>query len=278
MARKIITGATLPFGKRITILGQTVDVDETSLKCGVKAIAGFSLLRLANCHSAVAMKLPKWGAQFIRFEVAPGDPQISQGWRAELRDMYVAKNGEEVWYQFSTLLPSTTALKAAHRVVTAQWHEEMPLGKPHKRPPLAHRQINGGFAVTLWDTAVFDASNGAGDGVQLVWESRYETGVIHEYVYRIVWRQDAEGLVMAWQRKHVCSGNERTCTVGAWQAFIDRSGPIGFVDAGGYYFKFGVYTTHPFSQPLVVYHRGYRRGGDASSVEATEPVFGSSKS
>ena len=278
MARKIITGATLPFGKKITILGQTVDVDEMSLKCGVKAIAGFSLLRLADCHSAVAMKLPKSGGSFIRFEVAPGDPQISQGWRAELRDMYVAKNGEEVWYRFSTLLPSTTALKAAHRVVTAQWHEEMPLGKPHKRPPLAHRQINGGFAVTLWDTAVFDASNGAGDGVQLVWEPRYETGVIHEYVYRIVWRQDAAGLVMAWQRKHVCSGNERTCTVGAWQVFIDRSGPIGFVDADGYYFKFGVYTTHPFSQPLVVYHRGYRRGGDASSVEATEPVFGSRKS
>ena len=62
MARKIITGATLPFGKRITILGQTVDVDEMSLKCGVKAIEGFSLLRLADCHSAVAMKLPKWGA------------------------------------------------------------------------------------------------------------------------------------------------------------------------------------------------------------------------
>ena len=114
--------------------------------------------------------------------------------------------------------------------MTAQCHEEMPLGKPHKRPPLAHRQINGGFAVTLRTTAVFDASKGAGDGVQLVWEPRYETAWSTSMCIGS-WRQDAAGLVMAWRRKHVCSGNERTCTVGAWQVYIDRSGPIGFVDA-----------------------------------------------
>ena len=129
MARKIITAAMLPLtvalltgstaaeyvvpstSKTITMFGKAVEVDETSLKCGVKAIKGVSLLRLADCDSAVEMKLPKSGISFIRFEVAPGDPQISQGWRAELRDMYVAKNGEEVWYRFSTLLPSTTASK-----------------------------------------------------------------------------------------------------------------------------------------------------------------------
>src|SRR3954470_12247131 len=82
--------------KTITMFGKAVAVDETSLKCGVKAIKGASLLRLADCDSALEMKLPKSGISFIRFEVAPGDPQISQGWRAELRDMYVAKNGEEV--------------------------------------------------------------------------------------------------------------------------------------------------------------------------------------
>ena len=76
MARKIITGATLAFGKKITIVGQTVDVDEMSLKCGVKAIDEFSLRRLTNCHAAVVMKLPKSGVSFIRFEVAPDDPRI----------------------------------------------------------------------------------------------------------------------------------------------------------------------------------------------------------
>src|SRR4051794_21864215 len=227
MARKIIAGAipalagalltysaaaeyVVPFTpKTITMFGKAVDVDETSLKCGVKAVKGVSLLRLADCDSALEMKLPKSGFSFIRFEVAPGDPQISQGWRSELRDMYVAKNGEEVWYRFSTLVPSTNALEVPHRVVTAQWHEEMPLGKLHKRPPLAHRQVNGGFDVTLWDTAVFDASNGTGNGVQIVWEPAYETGVVHEYVYRIVWRQDAAGPVMGWRRKHVCTGEGR---------------------------------------------------------------------
>ena len=34
-----------------------------------------------------------------------------------------------------------------------------------------------------------------------------------------------------------------------------------------------IYTTRPFSQPLVVYHRGYRRNPDATSVGTTEPVF-----
>src|SRR3954468_13728036 len=123
----------VPFtSKTVTILGKAGDVDERSLKCGVKAIRGVSLLRLSDCDSALELKLPKSQISFIRFEVTPGDPQISQGWRAELRDMYVAKNGEEVWYRFSTLVPSTNALDVPHRVVTAQWHEEMPLGKLHK--------------------------------------------------------------------------------------------------------------------------------------------------
>src|SRR3954471_24480785 len=151
MARKIVTAAMLPLlvapltysataeyvvpstSKTITMFGKAVEVDETSLKCGVKAIKGVSLLRLADCDSAVEMKLPKSGISFIRFEVAPGDPQISQGWRAELRDMHVAKNGEAVWHRFSTLMPSTNPLEIPHRVVTAQWHEQMPPGKPHKR-------------------------------------------------------------------------------------------------------------------------------------------------
>src|SRR3954452_10019694 len=172
MARKIITAAMLPLmaallteppaaeyvvpstSKTITMFGKPVEVEETSLKCGVKAIKGVSLLRLADCDSALEMKLPKSGISFIRFEVAPGDPQISQGWRAELRDMHVAKNGEEVWYRFSTLMPSTNALEIPHRVVTAQWHEEMPLGKLHKRPPLARRQVNGGFDVPALDLAL----------------------------------------------------------------------------------------------------------------------------
>ena len=60
MARKIITGATLPFGKIITILGQTVDVDEMSLKCGVKAIDGIqssSSCRLPLCRGDEASKM-----------------------------------------------------------------------------------------------------------------------------------------------------------------------------------------------------------------------------
>src|SRR3954454_9509547 len=107
MARKIITAAMLPLtvalltgsavaeyvvpstSKTITMFGKAVEVDETSLKCGVKGIKGVSLLRLADCESAVEMKLPKSGISFIRCEVAPGDPQISQGCPAELRDMYV---------------------------------------------------------------------------------------------------------------------------------------------------------------------------------------------
>jgi hypothetical protein len=272
-AAALIASASTALATEITVRGTKVDVDEQSVKCEVKAPSVVSTKRLAGCDSATAITIPKTGTKLVKFEIEPGDPSISQGQRAELRDMFEAKNGDETWYRFKTLLPLDYPFDDRSRVVTAQWHERMPDGDDHKRPPLAHRVVGRGFLVTLWDDKAFDASKGTGDGVVLVNEPTIKPGVAYEYVYRFVWRPDEKGVVTGWRREETCDVAQMKCTPGPWAQYIDYKGPVGFKTAAGYYFKLGVYTTHKFATPLVVYHNGYRRGPTAASVGATDAMF-----
>src|SRR5215211_7374064 len=118
----------------LVVHGVSVETNEESVKCDVRKIPGVSLRRLADCDSARVITFPNAnGISVLRFEIAPDAPEINQGRRAELRDMFDAANGQEVWYRFSTLVPRDFPSASPYRVVLAQWHEQMPLGAPHRR-------------------------------------------------------------------------------------------------------------------------------------------------
>src|SRR3954470_12930806 len=150
----------------LVVQGVPVEANEESVKCDIKKIPGVSLRRLADCDSARIITFPSANdISVIRFEIAPDAPEINEGRRAELRDMFDAVNGQEVWYRFSTLVPRDFPSSSPYRVVLAQWHEQMPRGDPQRGPPLAHRLIDGVFTVTLWNDPVYEQSEG--DGIVL---------------------------------------------------------------------------------------------------------------
>jgi len=258
----------------LVVQGVPVEANEESVKCDIKKIPGVSLRRLADCDSARVITFPNANdISVIRFEIAPDAPEINQGRRAELRDMFDAANGQEVWYRFSTLVPRDFPSASPYRVVLAQWHEQMPLGAPHRRPPLAHRLIDGVFTVTLWNDPVYEASQGRGDGIVLFQDPDYALGAFYDYVYRIVWSPEQNGSVIGWRREKTCAFLDAGCKSGPWARFIRYEGPIGYRVAEGYYFKFGVYTVHPLSAKMTVYHRAYLRGLTGAAVGATKTFF-----
>jgi hypothetical protein len=253
----------------LIIHGVPVSVEEDSVKCDLGPIEGVSARRLVDCDSATVITLPDHtGSKVVKFEIDPQDEQISQGTRAELRDMYEAVNGEEVWYRFSTLLPRDMPKETSYRVVLAQWHERVKPGGASLRPPLAHRLIDGDFIVTLWNQDVHDRTAGRGDGTILYREPKLELGVIHDYVYRVLWSPDARGRVTAWTRIRRCSVMTMACRPEPWRLMILYEGAVGYPDMVGYYFKIGLYTTTIFHEPLVAFHAGYDRGPTAAAIEA----------
>jgi hypothetical protein len=259
--------------EKLVFRGIPIEAQEESVKCDIKHISGVSLRRLVDCDSATYITIPKkTDLSVIRFEIRPENPEINQGRRAELRDMLDAVTGEEVWYRFSTLVPRDFP-KGAPQVVVAQWHEQLAQGEPSRRPPLAHRLVDGVFIVTLWNDEIYDRSGGKGHGIILFQDPAYTFGSVYEYVYRIVWSPVGQGNVTGWRREKACLFADPACKPGHWHRFISYRGPIGYEVAKGYYFKLGIYTVRPFESPLIVYHRAYQRGPNPYAVRATEKIF-----
>jgi hypothetical protein len=262
----------------IVIGGKAVPVEEASYKCDITAEEipdDLSIKRLANCESAelIDFEMPGKDLRAVKFTISPDDKPISSGIRAELRDMYVAENGEEVWYRISTLIPKTFPMEADHRLVLSQWHERLRAGGHSLRPNISHRLWNGRFVVTLWSDDVIERLGTIeGDGQILYSEPRIDQGVYHEYVYRVVWSPEDDGRIDAWMRQ--CPALRETCD-GRWQDMIQFEGTTGYSNdkVDGYYFKYGLYTVSDFEVPFTAFHKDYWSGPTAESIGLSDPIF-----
>jgi len=263
----------------IVIQGVPVTVTEESIKCDIDPASvpkDISTKRLVDCNSAelIEISLPGEEIRAIRFTISPDDKKISSGTRAELRDMHVAKNGDETWYRFSTLLPEDFPIEAKHRLVMAQWHERVNEGQESLRPPLSHRLWDGRFVVTLWSgERIKELGSKKGDGEIIHSQPELERGVFHEYAYKIVWSPEDDGQVIGWRRQ--CAPIDVACTGGTWEEFIRYSGATGYTDekVDGYYFKLGLYTVTSFDVPFTAYHQGFASGASADDIGLADPIF-----
>lgn len=192
------------------------------------------------------------GVNAARFEIRPDDRKVSDGYRAELRDPYIAAPGEEVWYRFRTLIPRDFPFHRRHSVVLAQWHDRKVKGQPAQRPQLALRLVDGSLRLTLWNDAVFAAQGERGDGL-FVYETRdFPRGEWLDMRYRVKWSPGDDGLAQVW-----INGRQVT----------DYRGPIGYkADVYGPYFKLGIYTVHEFDEPFYVYHTDFGRAASAATL------------
>ncbi|MEM1044624.1 MAG: heparin lyase I family protein [Pseudomonadota bacterium] len=254
--------------------GKPLIADEHSIKCEAGEIPNISTKRLAHCDSARVVEVTHDGVteQAIKFTIRPFDKRISDGIRAELRDLHEAVNGEETWYRLSTLLPRDFAIDSPHRLVLAQWHERVRDGMDSLRPPLSHRLWNGRFVVTLWNAERIEKNGIEGDGEILFDMPALERGVFYEHVYRIRWSASDDGAIDGWLR--TCAPRPGPCA-SEWKKILTYRGATGYPDdqVAGYYFKFGLYTVTDFEVPFVAYHKGYKSGATAADVDADDPVF-----
>lgn len=259
----------------IVIDGTAFAASEKSVKCDIGEIADVSKKRLVDCHSATLVEVSHEAgkSRAVRFTISPFDEKISDGTRAELRDMHEAVNGEMTWYRFGTLLPENFPIDADHRLVLSQWHERVREGGDSLRPPLSHRLWNGRFVVTLWNKDRIAELGLEGDGQILFDLPQLERGVFHDFVYKIRWSPDADGEIVGWMR--TCPALDANCAGGTWRQIINYHGSTGYESSKikSYYFKLGLYTVTDFDVPFTAYHRNYRVGVSAAEVDATGADF-----
>ena len=260
----------------VEIDGEQIQGTKTSFKCSGGGFEGISTRRLVNCDSAklVEFTYEEIEKQVSKFTINPYDEQISAGVRAELQDMHLARNGDELWYRFATLLPKDFAIESSHRLVLVQWHEQMQEGKASLRPPLSHRLWNGRFVVTLWNKERVAERGREGDGEILFDIPQIELGVWYDFVYKIRWSPDSDGEIDGWMRN--CPALNVDCSGGsAWRRIVDYRGSTGYDDEDivSYYFKYGLYTVTDFDVSFVAYHKNYQTGESAVEVDLDAAAF-----
>ena len=212
---------------------------------------GWSVKRLAGPHSAVIQsEVVRVGTRACRFALHPGD-YISEGHRAELRDLFNALWEHEIWYGFSTLIAPDFELAEEIGCVLAQWHDQAKLGDPSGKPPIALRYRGGKLTVT-GAYAKF-ASPDPDRRYEFAAIADFPRGVWHDFVFRVLWSRHGTSEIEAWRN-------------GA--PFFTWSGPLAYEnEAEGPYFKFGVYCSAPVHRPCVVYHDNYSRGHSYAEVD-----------
>ena len=264
-----------PRSEELIIEGQVVEASAQSIKCELGEKPGVSKKRLVDCNSAELVDLSVHGGDMyaIQFQISPKDKKISEGVRAELRDMHESHNGDVDWYRFSTLLPREFPLQSPHRLVLSQWHERIHEGGKSLRPPLSHRLWNGRFVVTLWNADRIAERGMEGDGEILFELPQLELGRFYEFVYKIRWSGDDDGEITAWVR--TCPVIDFTCPGSLWSNVINYDGQTGYPDSQieSYYFKLGLYTVTDFAETMTAYHRDYQRGTSAAEIGLTDPMF-----
>ena len=262
----------------ILVSGKRVPVTKTSAKCAAVENPNVSNKRLVDCDAAKYLEYRYEGKEklIVKFTINPNDEKISDGVRAELRDMRETVNGEEIWYRFATRIPDDDSfpIEAKHRLVLSQWHEKI-RGETSLRPPLSHRLWDGRFVVTLWNQQLVEEQGLKGDGEIIFDVPRFTRGVWHEFVYRIKWSPGEDGVIDGWARQQ-CSKLEPDCDrETAWQRIVRHRGATGYDDdlVESYYFKLGLYTVTEFDVPFTAYHKDYDIGRSATEIGATEPIF-----
>ncbi len=200
---------------------------------------------------AQALKLKydhELGEWLAEFSIDPSWPQISEGWRSELKDPMEVYPEATVKYRFYTRFLENINLKGdTHSVVIAQWHDRKIDSIPSQRPQLSFRSVNGNLNIYLWNDEVFQESCdlgtcGAGEG-RLLYSKPYQNNHWYFFEVKAKWAADESGFIK------IKIDNETVAY---------HKGPSTYRDdVFAPYFKFGIYTVHDFLEPMRVQHRNY---------------------
>jgi hypothetical protein len=207
------------------------------------SLSGWNLARMPSRHSLRLEQMPN-GSCAVRLTILPQDKQISEGWRAEIKDPLFPPVGSEVRYSFRSYIPHETLNNTDAGFVVTQWHDSKNEGVPTQRPPLSHRVNKGQFLIALWNQEIWDRQGVDGEGL-ILFQMPVPADRWVQFEYKVRWSPASDGYVEGWiDGKHL----------------ISYHGPIGYPDDHtAPYLKMGIYTVHRFRGPLSVLHRDFFR-------------------
>ena len=167
--------------------------------------------------------------------------------------VHLAKWYQDTWYGFSIYLPSPYPADSIDEIV-AQWHAQ---GGGAGGPPLSLRLKDGNWRIySAWDertTVTPESRNSKSYSISSAAVSKWT-----DWVFRIHWdwRKSGAGRLTVWQ-----NGKQ----------VLDQSGPIGYNQSVGPYFKMGIYKAQwqnrasAFGNERVLYHDAFRLADGAGA-------------
>jgi len=189
------------------------------------------------------------GQYAARFELRKGDLFINNGkpdgFRSELKDKFRAQMGKEYWYRFSMFIPIDFPIHR-NRLILSQWHgvAEYELGEVSRSPVLAQRFSEGKFYITLRYSEQKVQTSNNGIKKRIYKTKDLKLGIWNDFIYHINWSYQNDGFVNVW-----LNGKQ----------IVSYTGPVGYNDKEGPYFKFGIYR-NDIEETYTVYYDEYRRG------------------
>ncbi|AFZ29864.1 hypothetical protein Glo7428_1295 [Gloeocapsa sp. PCC 7428] len=213
------------------------------------------------CNHSVKLddSIAREGRHSARFTLYKDDPLATNSKRAELR-LGAVPTKSEYWYGFSIYLPPGYIKDPSFEIVN-QWNArpDFKLGEKWRSPQLALVTADGKWHVhRRWDHQQVTKNNTPA-GKETITLGAYQTGVWTDWVFRVKWSYEADGLVEVWKNGKLV---------------VRKTGPNTYNDEVGPYQKFGVYKTdwkhHPEKSRAsvrVLYFDSIRMG-DASAEYA----------
>jgi hypothetical protein len=161
--------------------------------------------------------------------------------------------GSVRWYAFSILVPDDFPIED-NRLVLAQWHgaDKKYLGEAPRSPAMAFRYSNGSLFITICHSAdriVRDAK--AVLSKTLFQTEEFRRNAWNDFIIQAKWSCQSDGFVNVWW-----NGRQ----------VVRYSGPVGYNDDFGPYFKFGLYRDDS-DQTYVVYFNHVSIGGRREDVD-----------
>lgn len=202
----------------------------------------------------------------VRFEVRPGDvwrDDAQRGMfgveRAELSEPeYRAPFRMDQWYRFRVLIPKNST-DLVTRCLVAQWHgtPDQNLGEVLRSPVLGIEMRGKEFIIRKCHSNIrVQLNNSRTNNKKRLYRSSEfaERNVWHDIVVNVKWSWENDGYCHVWIDGH---------------QVVDYTGPIGYNDVRGPYFKSGIYRDS-VPEAHIVYFDGYRRGADAADIDFME--------
>ena len=197
------------------------------------------------------------GETCLRFELRKGEHYSDLFGKTSFRSEVNARDfppmGSVRWYAFSLLVPEDFPIED-NRLVLAQWHgaDKKYLGELSRSPSMAFRYANGSLSITICHSAdriVRDAK--AVLSKSLFQTEQFPRNTWNDFVIQARWSCQSDGFVNVW-----------------WNGLqvVRYSGPVGYNDDFGPYFKFGLYRDDS-DKSYAVYFNRVRLGGRREDVD-----------